>query len=109
MILQDNLCILCKHKHVGSHPPTCGAFPKRIPTAIRIMEVDHREPFAGDNGITFQPKDDSEETLRRLAAVKVRSRQPVGTGTAIWDVLSDAQREAILEAERAAKTGQETP
>ena len=43
------------------------------------MHVDHRQPYAGDNGITFEPKDDSPRTFERLAKVEVRKgRVPAG-------------------------------
>jgi hypothetical protein len=70
--MYENLCSLCKHQHDETHPPTCDAFPERIPRKIRLMQVDHRLPYPGDGGILFQPKDDTPETQKRLARVKVR-------------------------------------
>ena len=34
-------------------PPTCAAFPAGIPEEIIDGGLDHREPVAGDNGITW--------------------------------------------------------
>jgi hypothetical protein len=37
--------------------PRCTAFPDGIPNEILLSRADHRQPFAGDNGIRFDPKD----------------------------------------------------
>lgn len=43
------------------------------------MYVDHRQPYAGDNGIQFEAKYDSPETKAQLAQVKLRKgRVPAG-------------------------------
>jgi hypothetical protein len=70
--LFDRLCDLCKYRHHDTHPPTCDAFPKRIPRDMRLMYFDHRQAYPGDNGITFEPQDDSEDTRARLAQVRLR-------------------------------------
>jgi hypothetical protein len=44
----------CKHRHQGTHPPTCDAFPERIPLAIRLMRAHHQLPYEGDHGIHFE-------------------------------------------------------
>src|SRR4051794_38674198 len=73
--LFESLCDLCKHRQGRK----CAAFPEGIPVEIREMFVDHRLPYPGDRGITFEPKDNSEETLHRLAQVQVRKgRVPAG-------------------------------
>src|SRR5947209_14776116 len=74
LTLINRLCDVCKHRHHGTHPPTCTAFPERIPVDIRLMYADHRLPYPGDNGIQFEPVDDSPETAARLARVAVRTR-----------------------------------
>jgi hypothetical protein len=78
MEMYENLCSLCKHHHRDTHPPTCDAFPERIPREIRLMRVDHRLPYAGDHGIRFEPKDDTPEMQKRLG--KVRLRRPARLG-----------------------------
>jgi hypothetical protein len=71
----ESLCKLCKHRQGLS----CTAFPEGIPVEIREMYVDHRHAYAGDRGIRFEPKDETEETQRRLAKVHVRKgRVPAG-------------------------------
>jgi hypothetical protein len=74
LCILTRLCDHCKHRHFGTHPPTCAAFPQRLPVEIRLMYVDHRQPYPGDGDIRFEPKDDSEQTQRRLANVKLRKR-----------------------------------
>lgn len=52
-------CIDCRHKHRTG--PTCAAFPQGIPDAILRNQHDHRQPYAGDGGVTFAPEDDDAE------------------------------------------------
>lgn len=57
-----NLCWACKHlsDEAGETPDgiptgTCKAYPNGIPLDIFAGGFDHRQPFAGDNGIRFTP------------------------------------------------------
>jgi hypothetical protein len=77
LMLINRLCDVCKHRHRDTHPPTCDAFPERIPVDIRLMYADHRSPYPGDNGVRFEPVDDSPATAARLAKVELRT--PAGT------------------------------
>jgi len=36
---------------------TCKAFPGGIPDAIWWNQADHRQPFDGDHGLQWKPKD----------------------------------------------------
>ena len=48
-------CVFCKHKILTvERIKKCAAYPDGIPQAILDMEVDHRKPYNGDNGITFE-------------------------------------------------------
>jgi len=51
----DTQCSLCRH-HAGWGK--CKAFPDGIPYEIRVDKVPHKEPYPGDNGIQFEPKDE---------------------------------------------------
>jgi hypothetical protein len=113
--LFESLCKLCKHRRgLG-----CVAFPRGIPLEIREMHVDHRLPYPGDNGITFEPKDQSEQTLRRLEQVEIRKgRVPAGPNhldrriSRVWKVLQfeDVRQERLFHREvRVANTFEELP
>lgn len=55
-------CFDCRHFDedwaIGTDSPyyKCRAFEK-IPDKILLNEHDHKEPYPGDNGIRFEPKD----------------------------------------------------
>jgi hypothetical protein len=52
--------------HHGTHPPTWAAFPQRSPNDIRLMYADHRLAYPSDNGIRFEPAEDTPATVARL-------------------------------------------
>src|SRR5947207_15976162 len=74
LTLINRLCDVCKHRHHGTHPPTCEAFPERIPVDIRLMYADHRLPYPGDNKIRFEPVDDTPAKALKLSKVTLRPR-----------------------------------
>ncbi len=47
----DFSCDSCKHLNGA----TCKAFPIEIPDEIFVGDIDHVEPYPGDNGIQFEP------------------------------------------------------
>jgi hypothetical protein len=72
LTLINRLCDVCKYRHHGTHPATCDAFPQRIPVDIRLMYADHRLAYPGDNGIRFEPVDETPATTAKLARVTLR-------------------------------------
>ena len=66
-MVKNLLCPRCKH--FGDEiekdgfpefmPLNCKAYPDGIPSKVYFMELDHRNPIDGDNGIKFEPKQDS--------------------------------------------------
>jgi hypothetical protein len=57
------MCVVCRHR--TPRLPTCGAFPDGIPDEIYFDYFDHRQPYAGDGGVRFEPASDvSEEEVR---------------------------------------------
>jgi len=49
------ICYSCVHLvNDGTFGLRCTAYPDGIPTEIIESQVDHRLPFAGDNGIQFE-------------------------------------------------------
>lgn len=59
MIGQEPICMKCKHlfKDNGEEGFRCAAFPQGIPELFIEAVADHDEPYPGDNGIQFEPKD----------------------------------------------------
>ncbi len=52
------ICMFCRHFNSADDTAlTCLAFPNGIPAKILNSVVDHRQPFQGDNGLHFEPKD----------------------------------------------------
>lgn len=69
-------CTLCSHYRrpaVTGGLKTCAAFPEGIPVEIWENRVDHREPYAGDNGVRFQ----AVEGFRHPLSPYDHERQPV--------------------------------
>ncbi len=54
------ICYSCIRLHPGDGM-TCEAFPAGIPEQIVSSEADHRLPFAGDGGLTFEQDPDLPE------------------------------------------------
>ena len=56
-MLNIPMCFECKNKLKGY---ICKAYPNCIPDAILFGDADHTEPYAGDNGIQFEPTDKND-------------------------------------------------
>jgi hypothetical protein len=54
------VCLDCRHLRLKKGNIHCEAFPDEIPAEIWIGGASHDEPFPGDHGIRFEPKDDVE-------------------------------------------------
>ena len=52
----DPLCDSCIHRHADGST-RCTAFPRAIPGLILTGAADHREPYPGDRGIRYAPKE----------------------------------------------------
>lgn len=63
--MQSSQCLECRHyrgvqerKDFPVH--VCEAYPDGIPEEIVTGMHDHRAPFAGDNGILFEPANEKQ-------------------------------------------------
>ena len=57
MIFSSN-CINCKHWEIHSDDLyQCKAFPDGIPPEIWTGKISHDNPYEGDHGIQFEPKE----------------------------------------------------
>lgn len=56
------LCELCLHLRSRVRKQ-CTAFLSAVPAEIWNGEIDHRQHYAGDGGLKFEPKNDSAAEL----------------------------------------------
>lgn len=49
-------CATCARRDL-KNTLRCDAYPFGIPTAILSGKTQHREPFPGDHGLTYQPRE----------------------------------------------------
>ena len=55
---EEPICNNCKHKIKNS--AKCSAYPKAIPREILNNEINLRKEYIGDNGIRFEPIEDTD-------------------------------------------------
>lgn len=67
------MCGFCAHYRAGTM--TCAAFPGGIPRAIFFDGNPHLQPFPGDQGLTFEERQDLPQASRQLVR-QVRNSQP---------------------------------
>ena len=51
MVAYSVQCLTCSNYTLSN---TCLAYPEGIPIEIMTGEVDHKQPYAGDNGIRWE-------------------------------------------------------
>lgn len=49
------ICLKCKHFDLDNKLLSCEAYTNGIPDKILTGEIDHTEPYKGDNNIQFEP------------------------------------------------------
>ena len=63
------MCYTCVQANdLEVYPPTCKAFPQRIPKEIMFDGFDHTKPYPGDGGIRYAPKRRKGRAQREAAA-----------------------------------------
>lgn len=52
-------CLTCTRRHeigAASGRTTCDAYPAGVPWGILEGRIDHRQPYAGDHGLRYNPQ-----------------------------------------------------
>ncbi len=77
------LCYDCAYFHTVN-PPTCDAFPERIPNEIWNGVFKHDKPYPGDHDIQFRPKF-PKEFLSVDGVANLFGLNPKTIYRALWD------------------------
>lgn len=100
------LCFYCKRlTKATANKMTCEAFPKGIPGDIIVWKADHRDPFRGDNGLTFvvHPKLEKDYTgwiegVDQLFGTAEKKKKKQRSTSLAAIAKSIAEKEAALKA-----------
>jgi hypothetical protein len=100
------ICFRCTH-YLGVVPGlgyTCTAFAGRqIPIEIIVSSADHRYPYAGDGGVTFEPVHEDFDVSLSLRGKRNINEKPAAVLTSPGDDSPEQRTSALAEPPRATK------
>lgn len=58
--MKSRQCLTCTRLFETAATLSCLAYPDGIPEEILTGEVDHSQPYRGDHGIQYEPKEQQD-------------------------------------------------